>query len=57
MEVIDKTEHYLITKESFLCCGEVMFKYFCKNCQEFMGCYFCQFDYTKPCECKDTDEG
>lgn len=51
--VIDKTnQHYWIWDISHICCDEIQFKYQCRNCEEMMGCYFCEFDYTEPCDCQ-----
>ena len=52
MKFIDENEFYNIADELHSCCGESHFKYYCKNCEEFMGCYFCEFDYTEKCECE-----
>jgi len=49
---IDETDFYFIVDESFYCCDEVQFKHLCKNHLETQGCYFCEFDYTKDCECE-----
>jgi len=46
-------ENYRIIDELHSCCGESQFKYYCKNCEEFMGCYFCEFDYTEKHECEE----
>ena len=43
---------YYSTGESFFCCDEQVIKMFCEPHGEFMGCYFCEFDYTDPCECE-----
>ncbi len=32
------------------CCDESQFRYTCKAHGESMGCYYCEFDYTKDCE-------
>jgi hypothetical protein len=50
--VIDKTDHYLIWDISHYCCDEAQFKYQCRVCDEMMGCYFCSFDYSEPCDCQ-----
>jgi hypothetical protein len=51
--VIDKTnEHYWIWDISHICCDEIQFKYQCRYCEEMMGCYFCEFDYSEPCDCQ-----
>jgi hypothetical protein len=50
---IDENEFYQIVDEMFYCCDESQFKHYCKKHTEFMGCYFCQFDYTQECECEN----
>lgn len=52
-QVIDQTEFYEIIDELWMCCDESQFKYYCKAHGEFMGCYYCQFDYDKPCGCDE----
>ena len=42
--------YYLTNYETFVCCDEVQYKYFCDNHFSFMGCYFCEFDYSIDCE-------
>lgn len=56
-QVIDENKYYRITDEYYFCCDEVMFRYYCKSCSKFMGCYFCQFDYDEPCDCQYKEEG
>jgi hypothetical protein len=51
--VIDQNEFYWIWDLSFLCCDEVQFRYQCKKHSELMGCYYCEFDYSKECECEN----
>jgi len=52
--VIDKTnEHYWIWDLLFVCCDEHQFRYQCKECQELMGCQFCEFDPYAKCECAE----
>jgi hypothetical protein len=53
IDVIDQTEFYLIQDESHFCCDEMQFRYVCKAHDEYMGCYFCEFDYNKPCDCEE----
>jgi len=48
---IDETKDYIILDEMHYCCEEAQFKYICKKCGDFMGCYFCEFNYTEPCGC------
>lgn len=50
-QVIDKTEFYRIVDKQHFCCDESQFKYYCESCDEFMGCYFCEFDYTEKHDC------
>lgn len=50
--VIDQTRFYWVMDESHYCCDEVQFRYVCKAHDEYQGCYFCQFDYNKECECE-----
>jgi hypothetical protein len=49
---IDQNEFYLIKDEQRFCCGESQFRYVCKAHGEAMGCYYCEFDYSKDCECE-----
>jgi len=46
--------NYRISDEQHLCCDEFQFKYYCVKCEEFMGCYFCEFDYNEPHDCEDS---
>ena len=46
-------EGYRVIDEPHYCCGEFMFRYYCVNCDEFMGCYFCEFDYTEKHKCEE----
>lgn len=48
-----QTEYYNITDKIHICCDEQQFRYYCKAHSEFMGCYFCTFDYTEPCDCEE----
>jgi hypothetical protein len=50
---ITVNENYYSTMESFFCCDEQVIKMYCEPHGEFMGCYFCQFDYTEKCECEE----
>ena len=43
-------EHYLTDYETHFCCDEVQFKHYCEPHFEFMGCYFCEFNYAEDCE-------
>jgi hypothetical protein len=38
------------------CCDEIQFKYHCTTCGEAGGCYYCDFDIDKPCECVEGDK-
>jgi hypothetical protein len=49
---IKVNENYYSTTESFFCCDEQVIKMYCEPHGEFMGCYFCEFDYTEKCECE-----
>ena len=49
---IDENEFYQIVDEMFYCCDESQFKHYCKKHTELMGCYYCEFDYSKECECE-----
>ena len=49
--VISRDQNYRVVDEMYFCCGEMMFRYYCEKCDEFMGCYFCEFDYTEAHEC------
>ena len=51
-KVIYKTDFYRIIDETFFHCGEAMFRYYCESCDEFMGCYFCEFDYDEKHDCE-----
>jgi len=47
---IDQTKFYTIHEPTWMCCDESQFTYVCKAHGEKMGCYFCEFDYDKPCD-------
>jgi hypothetical protein len=49
MAFIDTTEFYEIADETWMHCDASQFKHYCIAHNELMGCYFCEFDYTKPC--------
>ena len=49
-DVIDSTEFFDIVDEQHWHCDDIQFKYYCKKCQEFAGCYFCEFDPDQPCD-------
>ena len=51
--VIDQTKHYNIIDEIHICCDAQQFRHICKAHGEYMGCYFCTFDYTEPCGCDE----
>jgi hypothetical protein len=51
--VIDRTPHYEIIDELFVCCDEHQFRYYCKAHQERMDCQFCAFDPYAPCDCPE----
>jgi len=50
---IDQNEFYFIKDEMKLCCDEIQFVMVCKEHGEQMGCYYCEFDYSKKCECDE----
>lgn len=50
--VIDTNEFYEIIDRQHYCCDESQFIYVCKAHGEQQGCYFCEFDYSAPCECE-----
>jgi hypothetical protein len=50
---IDQTEFYEIMDKLWMHCDESQFTYYCKAHGEQMGCYYCEFDYTKPCDCDE----
>jgi len=47
---IDENNFYTIHEPTFMCCDQSQFRHVCKKHGEFMGCYFCQFNYSQPCE-------
>ena len=49
---IDENEFYFVKDETHFCCDECQFIYVCKEHGEQMGCYYCEFDYSKDCECE-----
>ena len=53
MSVISKDANYTIIDEQILHCDELQFQYICNKCEEYMICYYCEFDYSKPHECED----
>lgn len=56
-KILSQIEFYNILDETnfFFCCGESQFIHICKAHDEVMGCYYCEFDYSKPCECEEYD--
>jgi hypothetical protein len=52
MTVVSKDANYTIVDEQILHCDELQFQYICNKCEEYMICYYCEFDYTKPHECE-----
>ena len=52
-EYIDENEFYFVIDEMRFCCDESQFRYVCKAHGEAMGCYYCEFDYSKDCECEN----
>ena len=52
----DKTklnEWFYSSDDGLGCCGEFQYKTYCYAHDEYQGCYYCEFDYSKPCECED----
>lgn len=47
---IDSTPLYNIYEPTWFHCGESQFRYVCKAHEEAMGCYYCEFDYSQPCD-------
>ena len=50
---IDTTDFYRIVDETFVCCDEHQFVYYCKAHSEKMGCQFCEFNPYGKCECDE----
>jgi len=55
MTTIHDTEFYRVSDSTYYCCDEFMFRHYCLTCEEFMGCYFCEFDYTEKHDCEVLD--
>lgn len=53
MTTISKDANYTIIDEQILHCDELQFQYICNKCEDYMICYYCDFDYTKPHGCED----
>lgn len=54
MSVIDQTQYFYVIDQQYMHCDEMQFIYQCKACGNEPYCYFCGFDYNKPCEeCND----
>jgi hypothetical protein len=52
-DYLDENEFYFILDEMKFHCDESQFVYVCKAHGEQMGCYYCEFDYDKECECEN----
>ena len=52
MTIISRDANYSIIDEQHVCCDAVQFRYKCNKCEEYMDCYYCGFDYTKPHDCE-----
>jgi hypothetical protein len=50
--IISKDANYTVLDEQILHCDELQFQYMCNKCEEYMLCYYCEFDYNKPHECE-----
>jgi hypothetical protein len=50
---IKLNEYYYQTEDGFFCCDEYQYRTYCEAHVELMGCYYCEFDYSKPCECEE----
>jgi len=53
MSVISKDANYTVLDEQIYHCDEFQFQYVCNKCEEYMLCYFCEFDYSKPHDCEE----
>jgi len=52
MTIISEDANYKILDESFVCCDEHQFRYWCKVCEDTMDCQFCGFDPYNPHDCE-----
>ena len=53
MTTISEDANYKILDETFVCCDEHQFRYWCKACEDTMDCQFCGFDPYNPHDCLD----
>jgi hypothetical protein len=44
-------QYYLTDYTQFFHCDETQFRHYCEKHFEAQGCYYCEFDYSAPCEC------
>ena len=52
-EYLDENQFYFIKDEIKIHCDEQQFIHVCKAHGEQQGCYYCEFDYDKECECEN----
>jgi len=51
---ISEDANYKVIDETFMCCDEHQFRYWCKVCEETMGCSFCgEFSPYEPHGCEE----
>ena len=43
-------EMYYSTDRGLFCCDEFQYATYCEAHDEPMGCYYCEFDYSIPCD-------
>lgn len=48
---IKVNEWYYTDMEPLFCC-DFQYRTICEKHDEVQGCYYCEFDYSKPCECE-----
>jgi hypothetical protein len=53
LKTIQADKFYRVADAMYFCCDSTMFRHYCVACDEFMGCYFCEFDYTKKHDCEE----
>jgi hypothetical protein len=51
MDTIKLNEWYYTTDQSLYCCDEFQYVNYCYAHDEAQGCYYCESDYFKKCEC------
>lgn len=42
---------YVLENDYQVCCGEIFETHYCNDHDEPHGCIYCEFDYSKPCDC------